>query len=321
MCNAFNHDNGCECGFGPPYTFSGNANIVEKVKWGEQALWDEEEFVRGLNEVIPDKKIASDIQEQYKQQGFPLQRVGLRSWKRMSAQRKRAFTREMKKILGMVRIKKGKPIKQTIRVPLFKLHSPCVPGSKVTYMEDEAVTKTNWNISLGFPGFGMGSRKTIKVSYSCRVSCKEGCCKIISMPLEVIITPLEVFDRNGKLINKSLQVEAAAKNNKKQFQRAVHNCEEDPCKDRYASMLDLVDLLNDTSGDAVEVRIRLTGNRKRYVQVGISAFGLEAAVQATVEFESVLEIESTLPPRRLYKMYNIMGEHGIMWRVKDPLAV
>ena len=261
MCNAWNHDDGCECGFGPPYTFSGNANIVEKVKWGEQALWDEEEFVRGLNEVIPDEQIAKDIHEQYKQQGFPLERMGMRSWKRMKANRKKAFTREMKRILGIVRIKKGTPIRQTIRVPLFKLHSPHVPGSRVTYMEDETETKSTWNITLGFPGFGMGSRKTIKVSYCCRVSCENGCCKIISMPLEVIITPLEVFDRNGKPINKSLQVEAAAKNNKKHFQRAVQNCEEQSCKDRYASLLDLVDLLDDMSGNAVERKISLASNR------------------------------------------------------------
>jgi hypothetical protein len=316
MCNAWNHDDECECGFGPPYAFSGISNIVAKTNWRDLAVWNEAAFVRGLKEVIPDKRISEKIREEYKREGFPLEHMEARKWNKMDPERRRKISLSIKKLLGIVKIEKGESEAQTVRIPLFKLHAPIVRGSEVTYHERETETRPTWYVAIGFPGVGMATWKTIKVSYACDVCCANGDCKIIYMPLDVKVTPLKVYNRDGRLINRCLQVEAASKNDNKRFQREVRSCYENPCKDKASSLLDMVDLLKDTSGNPVVRRVRLESSRKHEAFIGVKAFGLDALLKADVEFERVLEIESRLPPRHRYHMFDILDVHGIVWNVK-----
>lgn len=316
MCNAWNHTDDCECGFGPPYGFSGVANILGETKWMDMAVWNEAEFARGIQEVIHDRSIAQKIRANYKRQGFPLPNMHERRWEKLKPERRQEIYLKLKAALGVVRIRKGVSSTHIVRIPLFTLNSPSVSGSQVTYHEAETNNNYSWIVTIAFPGIGMATWKTIKVTYSCDVICADGGCKVIFMPLHIKITPLEVFDIDGKLINRSSQVEAANDNDNLRFSRTVVSGR-DECQGKVSSLIDVFDLLWDRSRQPSVRTISLKSDRKHEITVGVDLPSLKANLKTIVEFESILEIRSQLPPGHRYHMYRLSKVHGIAWRVRS----
>jgi hypothetical protein len=66
MCNAWNHPEGCECGFGPPYHGSGIVTPGERLTWLEYVVKNRNfKYLRATQKDLVDdiESISSEMED------------------------------------------------------------------------------------------------------------------------------------------------------------------------------------------------------------------------------------------------------------------
>lgn len=305
MCNAWNHDETCDCGFGPPYVIWGALKIEKEKNWIDSVISCVSELKRGMKEVGFNPK---EIEEAaYKYQEMPKKRVGLITW--------------FQNILNQ---RKYVDISSTVKletIPLFRLHLPKVDGAKiaksrVVYREsDEEEKQSNWSFRIF--GNGMGKTKSVSVSCSADVTAENGQCKMIFVKIPVRVTKVEVWDKN-KFVNTFLRTEIDAFASEIKFHSGARKCRKSDCKkdrDLVAPPSDFFPL--STSGKnyvAVYTEAwRYASGRK--ITLGIKAFGIESEMSLNIFRVKELMLRFELPGGYDYLLRPLEDKNGIKWDV------
>ena len=303
MCNGWNHHEDCACGFGPPYP--GTITPLEEVSWWIGAARSKDRFVRTLralglsSEAIEEEtKRYADGVESVLATGKPIEFV--RNWFRDFLSRRRLEVVESKMI--------------EIQVPLFKLHSPAVHGSRVTYQESDAsVTGRGWTVTI--LGAGTGSDRKFEVQYTATFRSENGGYELVFAPVPVRVDRVRVYERGdvcGEGIRSAVELSSKAHLNKALKTLTARDLRRDseltdPDEERFQ-------LGRSTSNSATYTWrwAELTAFR---LQLGAQVFGMQAVIPADVQRAHELVLTFELPCGHDYGMRRLRDEHGFVWRV------
>lgn len=334
MCNAWNHDDSCECGFGPPYPVT--VRVGPRESWEARSAQSQAEFRRGLQEIGLDERIIKRHLENYAREGFPL---GRGVWARMSNERKESLITRLRKVLRRHREKvAGEPENRSIRVPIFRLSSPSVPGSRATYQEGAIQGSENgWTLTV--LGIGMGANQVFDVASTDGFYAHSGDCKTFFLALDLLVTPLRIYSGH-KFLHRALRVEAQVDRydgipglgvgwcrdrrcylSQKGFAGfEITKCAPGDCLlTRTSKLWQRWNLHDDKPGDAftssrsIEMKRRGTRN----LRYAISAFGLQAEGQLEITRKVSLTLTFDLPGGHDYALYRLREVDGLAWRIGE----
>lgn len=182
MCNAWNHDPGCACGFGEPA--KGVAHITSQSEWPEDVEDEPVLLTRGLRELgWASKEIAEFISSVYDLE---------------SAVQSRAA--RIRRILSRYRITEIDHLTETIEVPLFRFSVPKVAGAEITYYESESTTSDR-QLNLKVFGIGTGGSKTVEVERNATYTAAAGDCKVVTIPIRMRVARVRTFYRQRYIGN------------------------------------------------------------------------------------------------------------------------
>ena len=126
MCNARNHYDGCDCGFGPPYPWKIKAD--PRKNWHEMALLDIITYKRNLKDLGLSKTQIDDEIKRYKEQGFP---ISTTNWAAFSSDRKADWKSRFLNFFRPYKYEEIEFIDSKVDIPIFRLHSPEIESSSI----------------------------------------------------------------------------------------------------------------------------------------------------------------------------------------------
>jgi hypothetical protein len=202
----------------------------------------------------------------------------------------------------------------SVKVPLFRLHSPSVRGAKVIYRESGAAKQTGWHVTVF--GQGTGSTNTYKVVYDSTFESINGECRQVHVPLDLQVKHIAAY-QSRTLVGKGVSL-------------SVQGIESEHVLRKRGS--DLLDM--EECGAALEGDVRTKKyNRKRETKPHtedfshlwgnhfvdsieletIRVFNTSIRPLAELEHLHILDLTFKLPGKRNYDLrYNNSGLH---WRV------
>lgn len=177
MCNAWNHDPGCACGFGEPA--KGVAHIVSQSEWPED-VQDEPVLLRlGLRELgWGSNEIAEFIHSVDALESAVQDRVD-----------------RIRRVLSRYRMEEIDHHTETIDVPIFRFSVPKVARAEITYYESESSTGER-QLNLKIFGTGTGGSKTLEVERSATYLATAGDCKVVTVPIRMRVARVKTLHGN-----------------------------------------------------------------------------------------------------------------------------
>lgn len=296
MCNGANHLAGCECGFGPPYP--GLIERIESIEWVDEAANSREAFNRALNELNLDSDTIRKFNREYRSIETGSQPSRIERLKRLK-------DRLEYRVEGTQSV--------SVKVPLFKLHSPRVRGASVTYRESEIVKRSRGWILTVF-GIGMGATNIYRVVYDPPFVSNNGECLQVYVPLVLELKSIAVYE-SGVLKSRGIRAEIEGiEDHTVLRKRGCDSLPNEQCANK--GLLGKFEIVNYTllkrRQPHKENFTRLWGNnvRKSIELHMIKAFGLTIHPLAELEHHQKLELEFSLPGKRNYALsYNTSGLH------------
>lgn len=174
MCNAWNHQPGCACGFGEPS--QGVAQITSRSEWPEDVQEVPILLTRGLHELgWTSNEIAEFIASVDAQES-----VG------------HGLAARVRRVLSRYRIEEVDHRTETIEVPLFRFGVPKVAGAEVTYCESESTSK-GFGLDIKVFGVGTGTSTTLEVERIATYLAAAGDCKVVTVPILMRIARVKTF--------------------------------------------------------------------------------------------------------------------------------
>lgn len=305
MCNAWNHDDDCACGFGPPYPW--RILPAKRTRWIDAALLDERRFARALHEMGLDARSIKEDLHLYRSRvasGFAAgqSRGRLKSWL-LRIIRRREYRTERSRTAQ-------------IDVPLFKLHSPAVRGSKATYQEKSAEeARDGWWVTI--VGTGMGATQTVRVEYATKFISENGDYKAIFVPVILRVSLIAIYEK-GRLQNRRLRTEVDRSTFERAFNKGVKLLSSgELVKDMALTRPKAVSfrLAGDTS-QAISTfeRTWMVGDEVK-TSLGVKMFKIGTTMEVGVRREEKLTLTFDLPGGRDYHLLRLSREHGVVWKV------
>jgi hypothetical protein len=307
MCNAHNHPPDCACGFGPPY--SGALIPVHRESWLDAASRSELRFRQALDDLqLTDDVIEDDLR--------------LYRDKVMSAAAAGDSSRARSQLANIVRRRRRKVEKTgtaRVDIPLFKLHSPSVPGSKVTWQESTAETRAgSWSVTIF--GIGMGADQTLTVIYEDKYSNYGGEYDLIYATVTMRWWLVSLYERgkkgaSGKPISTTIEGEVDESVRRHPLGRGVRPCDE------------LADDLNSVLEPPLATYDVRTPNpwtpgyewekaTEFDVRFGIAQIGISAAARASVHPQHKVTLTFELPGGHAYELLRLAKAPGIVCRAR-----
>lgn len=300
MCNGNNHRNGCRCGFGPPY--DGELNVIQEVSWTDEMLADPTSVDRRLDPL----GLAPSVDASYRSKIVDLVRERRKHGTRavVSGQ----FFQQLAIVLQPRRT-------EEIQVPLFRLHSPAVAGSRVDYSEGyELGSSRGWRVTI--PGFGAGKTKTLGVGYTNTYASVNGECKEVWVPVRIRIFDVATYE-NGVLVGQGISAEAEGHSRKTSLrQRGIRSFSPTECAKRHiredGPSEDFL-LAGDKTGEPMKHDSRWSLDVERVVSLHLSGRGIGFEPTAFVKRSREIRLHYTLPPGHDYRAWRDSG--GVYWAV------
>lgn len=332
MCNGRNHDDGCECGFGPPYPVT--VKVGPRESWEARSTQSQAEFRRGLQEIGLDEEAIQRHLANYAREGFPL---GRGVWARMSHEGKESVITRLRRVLRRHREEvDDEPENLSIRVPIFRLSSPSVPGSRATYQEGATQGADNsWTLTV--LGIGMGANQVFDAASTDGFYARSGDCKTFFLALDLLVTPLRIYSGRS-FLHRALRVEAQVDRydgipglgvgwcrDRRCYlsQRGFAGLETTKCAlgdcllTRASKLWQRWNLHDDKPGDAFtssrSIEMRRRGTRK--LRYEVSAFGLQAEGRLEITRKVSLTVTFDLPGGYDYVLYRLNEIDGLAWRI------
>lgn len=306
MCNAYNHPPDCACGFGPPY--SGALIPVHRESWLDAASRSEVRFRQALDDLQLTDDVIEDDLRLYRDKVMSAAAAG-------DSRRARS---QLAKIVRRRRRKVEKTGTARVDIPLFKLHSPSVPGSKVTWQESTAETRGgSWSVTIF--GIGMGADQTLTVIYEDKYSNFGGEYDLIyaTVTMRWRLVSLSQRGKRGASSPPTLEAEVDESVRRHPLGKGVRRLSDDELDDDMNSVLDpplatyAVQTPNPwTRGykwrEATELEVR----------VGISQLGVSGAVRASVRPQRTVNLTFELPGGHEYELLGLAKAPGIVCRAR-----
>lgn len=301
MCNANNHPEGCDCGFGPPYTWS--AADVTVTPWLDEAVTDRSSFERALAALRLPAGTRREWLEEYEHATRP-------------GTSHRTVRERITELLGRFRYDVEAARDVRLNVPLFRLHSPPCEGASVTYQEQQEVEGSRgWLIRVF--GIGTGASHTLRVVKVAEVRSVAGQCKEVFVPLVFHVEQLAIY-RGSKRVSRGLRAELLdATNQQLLSQRGARSLNPDACawveaEDPACERL-TYELGHDTSNEASVFTLGRSSRLERDVSLSLRAFRIKVEGLAKVRREREIKLRFELPAGRDYAVW--VCPAGLRWRV------
>lgn len=330
MCNAMNHEQPCNCGFGPyeenpgdpvPHVprggkFQGRVHKGERKSWGDEAIRDFDVLRKGLQEVSSDETMARKTIRAFRKHGFPLSK---RKIDRMDDEEKKDIRKLFKRLLGIRRFKIEKTKTMTVRVPLFTFSAPAVKNSKVTYEETTDFTKAQgWIISLIIPGVGMGASQEFKTQFSCTFACQAGGMKTVFVPIRLRINKMGIYENGTRIGDGGLRVTAEGGKAERNYTRGVKECNPDECEGYSNYLIDEFPYFYDNPEDIEKSAHVLSTRKPKEISIGLNVLGHQTSLKAQISLEKRVRLEYNLPGGYDYFLYGLKKQLGIGWKISGP---
>jgi hypothetical protein len=293
--------------------------------WIDTLAYDKHRFERSLRELgLRNEVIDRDLRRYDRLQGPPprvpenMHFYGPDGAQEYLSQKYADRLRHLKQ--GLVRFVSGREYRVVdestarTRLPLLRFHSPPVPGSKVTVkLGSSYMLKGGWTVTVG--GVGLGPTTTLDVSTTSTYSSSSGACKLLSIPVNLLVQRVDVFER-GRLIGSGTRAHVQS-NVKNPTQRTVRSDPPESCEAGPATGDGDPewDFRQDRTSDVhVEVHGWEVSNALN-MSVPLTAFGFGLSVEASIHLSSSLEVVCELPAGHRYIRRRAADAHGFVWRV------
>ncbi len=319
MCNAWNHPEGCECGFGPPY--SGRVSYGGRIMWLDRAVQSEAVFLRALRELHLDPVAIEKILKRYRE------RVSARRAAGEPPPKLRTYLR------GILRPLLGRKVKEAsiwIYVPLFRLHSPkLVPvathrhrPARVTYDDSLTVAEhTTWSIRVF--GIGMGATQELTVQLGARFESEDGAYKLICWPirLRVSLYKLRFAGPGGTWLRAEVDSRPTRIGRNKTVEDLSPEKLSRDCSSlspKNVTYTDIFQLSRSHHGVSSYEKTYAAGNA--YTEaIGFDAFGLQGTVRTSVTRTRRIALQCELPNGHDYCALHLAGPPGVVWAVDKEI--
>ena len=314
MCNAWNHAPDCACGFGPPY--SGSLVPVGRESWLRAASRSEERFRQALYDLhLTDDLIEEDLR---------LYRANVMS--ALAAGDPRRATSQLRNIVRRRTRKVDATGSARVEIPLFKLHSPLVPGSKVTWQETTAETKGgSWSVTIF--GTGMGADQTFKVMLRRAYSNQDGEYDLIFASVKMRWWLVSLYERSkkgkqGELISSALEAEVDPDVRRHPLGRGARPLSEAELLEDMKFVLEppLAKLELEQANRPWTDTYTWEKESEVDVRLGVPKLGIVGAVRAKVRPQRAVELTFELPGGHEYWLLSLAKAPGIVCKVAVPDA-
>lgn len=312
MCNGWNHKRGCICGFGPPYPWT--MAMGPLAPYYEAVLTDKSLFKRSLKEIGLDAEAVRDEVRQYHALGLPVKPTAL---KRMKRSRRNSLVSRIKSLLGREVYKPIRVETFWVRIPVFRLHSPAVEGSKITCISGQtAGRKADWAITVF--GFGIADSRTLYMTCETAFSSKSGACKLVVLPVHIRVTLAKVY-RGKKYIRRAISIEAAHRSASTIVHLGIKTRPEGECLDDLAfrrGRSEVFELFDDEAADVVRYKRTMESGKIKRFTVGVDRFNLSGSFRVEIRQQKRVSLEFILPCGYDYRVCPLDRPLGIVWRVE-----
>jgi hypothetical protein len=198
-----------------------------------------------------------------------------------------------------------------IRCPLFTVTGPPTEGSKITWAAVSTdASGTSWRLT-GF-GTGVGRDTSIALRRSVQVTCDFGHIKQVAVVVPIRIQHVVTLCRGvrqGEGV--STEVSPLGRGEELPFDVRTLSTEDMTSLDILGS--ERFDLTHDDSHSSSVFAVAVQMARENSVDLGVKAFGLEAAAKVTIRREQEATLEIELSPGHCYNMMWIANPNGITW--------
>lgn len=305
MCNAWNHSNNCDCGFGPPYAVCGTFEILKEENWIDSVVSCKGRLIKGMREVGFGPEEINEALTEY--QKIPKEQQGLSGWFQNILNRRQYFDISSKVELETI--------------PLFRLHLPAIngrkiPGCRIIYEEsNEEKRQQKWSFRI--IGKGMGKTRLVGVYCSSKVIAENGKCKIIFVKIPIRVTEVKVV-QGDRPITTFLRTEIDASASNISFHNGAMTCQEKLCNkdgNSLASPSDLYPLATsekDYIGFYTKAWSYTSGME---MKLGIKAFSSESVMELYIYRDKMLEFHFELSGGYDYLLMPLVNDNGIKWKL------
>jgi hypothetical protein len=293
--------------------------------WLDMALRDRAAFAAGLTELGLDEKTVNEGLGRFDKatreavRGSDVGRWSFRSEEERAAFRKFIYSHIAKtpiaNWLGLLKREVEDAADLKVRIPLFKLHSPKVQGSKVSFVE---AGEGSWALPWSITVFGIGTGRTRKfvVKYKRTFDCSNGGCKLIFVPIKLRVEMVATH-AGGTVIGRGLRTEMVLERPLK-IETGIASLSEEECSRELDAAEDFVyeaDFSGDLSDDTHKEEWSLTCSETTETKLGVSALQSSFECRATVTREREIGLAFQLPAGHFYQLKQCREVRGIAWAV------
>ncbi|HWM94622.1 MAG TPA: hypothetical protein VN493_27960 [Thermoanaerobaculia bacterium] len=297
-------------------------------EWEDVAVFDEEAFLQGVHDLglgVEEDSYRASYRHATKILHIPIT-IGAKfkdpdgyahAYHKQLKGRIDIAKDRLKDILGILDVRVEDTIQKRVDVPLFRLHSPKVNGSCVTYQEsNEAVGIGDWWVTIF--GSGMGAKQDFMVKYSSSFKARNGECKEIFAPITLQISYVSVY-KAGARVGQGLRAEALPMDGKKVINKGVAIRPESYCcgeDDADSDHEEEIFPLAAEGSNSIPVYERIWTRKEAIsTQLGIEAFSVKSTLKTEVRHTRDLKLVFELPGGYDYRLRRLKKAHGFSWYV------
>lgn len=316
MCNAWNHDNNCDCGFGPPYRWKIKPSPPES--WDIMSLQDIASYKHHLKSLLSSKTEIDKELNRYQRAGYPYPKE---TWSSLSDKEKDDFKNKFLDFVSYlfnrykIDIKEEEYIDKEIDIPIFILCRPAVNKSKVMFeIEKKTTKKVTWSVKI--MGFGTGRNQVFNLISKGKFSSENGRGKLVHLPVTFRLTKLKLYQKNKKP-RSILKGEPSPKYENVTINEGVKPLNKYFSPDSYKKINcpQEYPLEKVNSSNISEYSIQWDSETEKEFSSGVKAFNLEGICNAKIRRKTTMILTFYLPGGHRYRMFPIKKPDGLVWEL------
>lgn len=201
------------------------------------------------------------------------------------------------------------------KISLFKLHSPKVQGSKVSYIESKTETTLgHWAVTIF--GTGMGKTRSFIVRFRNTFDSSNGDCKLIFVPVSMKVELIATYQK-GKCIGRGLRTEMILKE-QEELGKAIESMPEAEFLkdlDTAVGVETIFDFSGDSSSAIHKADCAAIWDDTLAGKFGLDAFKFSTENRTTITRTQEIGLTCELPAGHKYWLRRFQKERGITWEV------